>query len=455
MKRYYGMNTFACFCPFVFLLVSAPLFSGAVKLALVMLVAVLFLLALFRTDFAIIVLIFSMLLSPELPIANIPGRAVVVRFDDIFLFVIFFGWLAKMAVNKQLGLLRHTPLNKFIISYILICIVATLIGILSNTASMLKSLFYILKYIEYFLLYFLVTNNIRDKRQVKIFLTVFLLTGFIVCFYGWSQIGSGIRITTPFEGVKGEPNTLGGYLLLLFAACAGLFIYSPSAAWRYAAGALACFIVPPFILTLSRSSYLAFILMYLALIILSTKKKIMLAALLIITVIFGPLLLPQFAKVVTRRVETTFGKHISPSMMRLAFGRHIPLERSAAARIYNWFDIFAKVSKRPVFGYGVTGVGLVDVQYARVLGETGIVGFSAFITLLVVIFRQGLRIFIGMKDEWFKGLALGFLAGFIGLLVQGFGANTFIIVRIMEPFWFLAAVVMTLPALTNSEEAAG
>jgi len=43
-----------------------------------------------------------------------------------------------------------------------------------------------------------------------------------------------------------------------------------------------------------------------------------------------------------------------------------------------------------------------------------------------------------------RGLALGFLAGFIGLLVHSFGAATFIIVRIMEPFWFLAAIVIVL-----------
>jgi hypothetical protein len=46
------------------------------------------------------------------------------------------------------------------------------------------------------------------------------------------------------------------------------------------------------------------------------------------------------------------------------------------------------------------------------------------------------------------GVSLGFLAGFIGLLVHGFAANTFIIVRIMEPFWFLTAVVVSMPYLS-------
>jgi len=42
---------------------------------------------------------------------------------------------------------------------------------------------------------------------------------------------------------------------------------------------------------------------------------------------------------------------------------------------------------------------------------------------------------------------MGFPAGFIGLLVHSIGANTFIIVRIMEPFWFVAGMVAMIPEL--------
>lgn len=43
----------------------------------------------------------------------------------------------------------------------------------------------------------------------------------------------------------------------------------------------------------------------------------------------------------------------------------------------------------------------------------------------------------------------GFLAGFIGLLVHSIGANTFIIVRIMEPFWFVLGMVVMIPELES------
>ncbi|MBI4620325.1 MAG: hypothetical protein HY739_09220, partial [Desulfobacterales bacterium] len=41
------------------------------------------------------------------------------------------------------------------------------------------------------------------------------------------------------------------------------------------------------------------------------------------------------------------------------------------------------------------------------------------------------------------------------MLTHAIGANTFIIVRIMEPFWFLAAIVIMLPVLEMQEQQEG
>jgi hypothetical protein len=42
---------------------------------------------------------------------------------------------------------------------------------------------------------------------------------------------------------------------------------------------------------------------------------------------------------------------------------------------------------------------------------------------------------------------MGFLDGFVGLLVHSIGTNTFIIVRIMEPFWFFLGIITVLPMI--------
>lgn len=402
---------------------------------------VVFLITFINTDAALILLIFSMLLSPELKLADVPQRAVVVRVDDILLFVVFFTWLAKMAINKQLGLLKYTPLNFPIAAYILIYILSTGLGIMAGNINPVKSSFYILKFIEYFMLFFMVGNNIHSKEQIRVFIMAFFITGVLTCTYALLTVGKMGRATAPFEGPIGEPNTLGGYLILLFAITMGIFLYSPSKTWRILCAALAFFIFVTLLQTLSRGSYLAFIPMYLTLLILTKKKKILLTAMLILGIFILPIVVPIK---VTERIERTF----VPGKTYETLGKRVPLDEAAAARIEIWKDVvFEKWIKHPFLGFGVTGVGLVDTQYPRVLGESGIIGFLIFIWLLLSIFKNSLRVFRSIQDDWSQGLALGFLAGFIGLSIHCFAANTFIIVRIMEPFWFMAAVVIMLPYL--------
>jgi O-antigen ligase len=103
--------------------------------------------------------------------------------------------------------------------------------------------------------------------------------------------------------------------------------------------------------------------------------------------------------------------------------------------------------KKPIIGYGVTGYEFLDSQYPKVLIESGILGLSAFFYLLFSIFKLTIDHMKAVKTPFFKGLAVGFFAGYTGLLFHALGANTFIIVRIMEPFWFFAGIIAVLPTL--------
>jgi hypothetical protein len=405
------------------------------------------LLTLVRTDFGIIVLIFSMLLSPELPIAQLTIRKVVLRVDDIMIMVVFFTWLAKMAINKELGVLKKNPLNFPIFTFIGINIISTLFAIMTGVERIepISAFFYILKYIEYFMIYFLIINNLGTNKQAKRFVVALLITCFLVCVYASAQIGKVERPGTPFEGAEAEPNTLGGYLMFLFAVNLGIFLYSRSNIWKFSSFFMCLFATPPFLYSLSRGSYFAFIPMYLTFVILSRRKRQLLIIILLLSFVILPSILP---KPVTARIASTF----VPGTVYEAFGAKIPLELSASYRVENWKGVLDKFRKRPILGYGVSGIGLVDSQYTLTLGETGFLGFSIFIWLMVTIFRNAFLAFRTVEDDWAKGLTLGFLAGFIGLLTHALTAETFIIVRIMEPFWLLTAVVILLPMISSASE---
>ena len=52
-----------------------------------------------------------------------------------------------------------------------------------------------------------------------------------------------------------------------------------------------------------------------------------------------------------------------------------------------------------------------------------------------------------MDDPFFKALSLGMLGALAGLIGHGISANSFIIVRVMEPFWFLMGLVAAYPLI--------
>ncbi|MEK6647564.1 MAG: hypothetical protein AABY84_12915 [Candidatus Firestonebacteria bacterium] len=412
---------------------------------IIFLASIVLIITFLNTDVALIILIFSMLLSPELKAGAITSREVALRIDDIFLLVISFGWFAKMAVFKKLGLLKHTPLNFPILVYIFICIVSTCIGLIAGEGKIIQSIFYNLKYIEYFLLFFIVVNNIHDINQIKLFIRCLLLTCLVVAIYAWWEhlhFGSFRRVSAPFEGKEGEANTLAGYLLLMMAIITALAIYSKSLIQRVVLSGLLSFIILPFIFTFSRGAWIGFYPMYISMVALTKKAKYMLLGILIISILLIPSLIPKEAKY---RVKSTFTYVRTYAI----FGKELQLDEAIIARLDAVRGSLEKWYKRPLLGYGVPGFGAVgDNQYIRVLRETGIIGFIVWSWLIIMLYKSAWKTFKICKGYNFaQGLSLGFIAGLTGLLIQSLSCETFILIRIMEPFWFLAAIVVVLPEI--------
>jgi len=399
------------------------------------------------TDAGLVILIFSMLLSPEISIAKVPGRDVVIRLDDILLAAITFSWLAKAAIYKGLGLIKRTPLNKAIGLYVLICVISTLRGMVLGHVVPLKGLFYLLRYTEYFLLYFLVVNQIHSKKQIKFFMTAFFITCTIVSVYGLMQIPTGERVSAPFEGKVGEPNTFGAYLLLMFCLSLGIFFQNIGAQTNLWLLGLCGLIVLPFLYTLSRASYVGFAFSFLALIILH-KKKAVLTIMALVLIVSGFVLRP---KAIFSRVEYTFQQK-QPDVVPF-LGTY--LDPSSSARIYSWRDSLQGWQEQPILGRGITGFRFIDGQYILTLPELGAVGLLALLWLLWLVLKHSLRVWKETEDEYYKGLVFGYIAGFIGLAFHALTANTFILLRVMEPFWFITGIVMSLPMLKkNMQETA-
>jgi O-antigen ligase len=164
-----------------------------------------------------------------------------------------------------------------------------------------------------------------------------------------------------------------------------------------------------------------------------SRRRFYLIAGLIVALALSPLIIPRVAK---ERIAFTFMQPETKGQIQ--FGK-VRLDTSASARVIGYKQGLSDWRKSPILGYGVTGYMFMDAQYPRILVETGIVGLLAFAWLIYALFRLGINTWRDAQDDLVRGLSVGLIAGLVGLLVHAIGANTFIIVRIMEPFWFLAA----------------
>lgn len=393
-----------------------------------------------RVDYGLYILVTAMLLSPEIQAGNVGGhgeRGVNLRYDDVLIIVIFIGVLVKLAFEGSPVLLRTNPINAGIFFYYLACIVATLDAWRISVPAWDKSVafFVLLKMLEFYMIFVMVGLAVNSLKDLRRQLTVFLVVALVVCAYGIVSIGTLARVSAPFEAGGTEPNTLGGYLMIVMCLAAGLFMFAPTRGLKIVFTLVAACAFVPFIMTLSRASYISLLIAFTALGIMGRRFTILV---LVVTVLaLSPFVMPQEVK---DRVNYTFQRGPGERVVLAGLETPIRVDKSTYERIYVWQKVRFNLSVWPWFGGGVSWENVLDSQYARVFIETGVVGFAAFLFLLYRVLRTTRESYRWSRDWVAKGLGLGISACTFGLIVHGLGTITFLIVRIMEPFWFLVAL---------------
>lgn len=406
-----------------------------------------------RVDYGIYILVTAMLLSPEIEAGTVgphAERGLNLRYDDILIIVVFLGILVKLAFEGRPMLFRPNPVNGGIFAYYLVCIISTLDALRISVPAWDRTVafFVMLKMLEYYMIFVMVGLAVNTLPDIRRQLTVFLTVGLVVCAYGIVSIGTLDRVSAPFEAGGTEPNTLGGYLLIVMCLAGGLFACAPSRGWKllYTLIVLAAFL--PFIMTLSRASYVSLLAAFTALGILGRRLSIVLTV--VAVVALSPLIMPQDVK---DRVNYTFQRGAGKPVINMGGDRTLQVDKSTYERIYVWKKVRFNLSVWPWFGGGVSWENVLDSQFARVLIETGVMGFAAFLFLLYRMLRSSRQAYRWSRDWVARGLSLGVMAMTVGLIVHGLGTITFLIVRIMEPFWFLLALTIVARDIALSDHA--
>jgi O-antigen ligase len=390
---------------------------------------------------AFYILIFSMLFSPEIMVGQTAAREITFRFDDFLLGIIVFTWLVRAAVYKELAVFRSTPLHTPIGLFMAVSLLTTFIGMVMGRVGVATGFLFNLKIFEYFVVYFMVVNYVREEKELKTFVVLILLVALMVNLYALYQVPTGMRVSAPFEGEFGEPNTLGGYLLIIISLTLALFLLRSFGQRTNLLIPLLVLSVAVLMFTQSRGSWIGLIFMSAPFMLLSSKRVFFIAGAVLLVVAL-PYIAPESTK---ERFASTF--RAEPFFARTEQFMGVELDPSASERVTSYKQGFEKWKKNPLFGYGVTGAGFIDPQFLRVLVETGVVGLAFFLFLL---WRMALFLwntYWTVDNPFYKALYLGMLGALVGLIGHGITASSFIIVRIMEPFWFLMGLVAAYPLL--------
>lgn len=478
-------------CVLTALLVSLAPFKLSIGIALGIVV---FMIVLVNLKIGLFLIVFSMLLSPELTVYEGGGgkleasKAVSVRLEDLILLLICAVWLVKTSVFEHVKLGYKTGINRYIFIYMVIVFISTFFGVMAEKVGFKAGFFFTVKYLEYFVLFFMTVNIIKttgDREYVEKIINAMFITAFIVCLYAMATMGTGERASAPFEGERGEPNTLGMYLIIIGALAYGLIYNKVGVIQEHRLWVLIVILFIPFLATLSRVSYLALIPTILMFGFLSKHKQwfILVTGLLIFIL---PLTIPlikwqiqeiysqevkrmskdmdqQMGSSATARIEKFFDdlKNKSWDRMLYTFTQQekkwhrqarvlgTRLDTSTTARLESWQKVGRDFIDNPLLGTGTTGYAFVDGQYIKTLIESGVLGLAAFFTLLYQIFKRSYRIYRNAVTPYYKGIAMGFICAFIGMLTHALASNTFIIIRIMEPFCLLMGIVFMIPYLES------
>lgn len=365
----------------------------------------------------------------RIPIGNL--IAITVSDLSVFLLITFF-FIYTLAIKKTLKLEKEIFIP-FVI-FTLIAISSTILaGGNFNTGEIITALLFQIRFIFYFLISQVIANVVKKAQIVqwlKLILAIsltFVLVGFIqflifpnlsfLASYGWDPHQS--RIVSTFL----DPNFAGGLLIIPFALSISSFLYNHGRIFLLAALAIFASII----LTFSRSTYLATLVVIVTIGFLKSPK--ILAGFLAIF-IFSFLIIPQ----VRERISGAFS-----------------IDETSQARIESWQRAITIFKEHPFWGVGFntyraaqrqagffsydspegghSGAGS-DSSILLVAATTGIFGSLAYLAILAAILKK-----FAAKSQSILGL--GGVASFLGLLVHSQFVNSLFFPQIMIFLWFI------------------
>lgn len=109
--------------------------------------------------------------------------------------------------------------------------------------------------------------------------------------------------------------------------------------------------------------------------------------------------------------------------------------------------------KNPIFGTGYSSITLAtDNDYLRALGEIGVLGFLAFLTIFLEIGRRIVAFFKRKTDGWSRAVVVGMTGVIIAMAVNALFIDVFEASKIAIIFWLLMGILIATIRISQTED---
>ena len=423
-------------------------------------------------------------LYPKFPLMRVPGAFVSIRLEDFLLSVVFM--LTILVVLKNKRLFFRNSIFYSIILYLLVGFVSLFSSVfVTKTVVFHIGFLHWARRVEYFtpliIAYYLLK---RRPELLDFFLKLFLLVVFCTFLYGLGQryLSWPIIITQNEEYSKGVAlrwipgghinSTFAGhydlatFLVLVLPIIISLVAEVRNISQKYYFMLIYLMGLWLLVSSASRISFLSYLFSFLFSLILLKKYKLIPLVLLISLTFtaFSPNLVERYK----RFYDVTFRKIKS---LKLIYNFRFPAvyaneniflprrqietiptptpvfeDRSSNIRInVEWPRALRAFAKNPLLGTGYSSITLAtDNDFLRALGETGILGFAAFIMIFFRIVIKLIGVFPLTKIENVinKAFLVGLIGALPGLTINALFIDLFEASKFAITFWLVVGMAL-------------
>ncbi len=400
----------------------------------------------FLVKFIWSLLILFSLFSFKINLFWLGSELVFVKPEDIAFILLFI--LAAFRLKAISGF----PIDLPIIVFIFIGLLSVFFGILEHVMpGPFIGVFYLSKIIQYFLVFYLTIAILQEELKVKFFLEIIFISVFLLAGYGIIEHFfpyTHYPFSCPFYYriyERGffyhDASHFAAVLMFSSSLLFGMLLYMDKPLFKKVICLTGIILLClPLFWTYSRASYIALFISFLLISALRSRKILILTIFIITFVI---LFFPQAI------LERLFS-------IKQAFLNSDPNSSSVAYRFGQIKYAWEGIKQYPLFGIGLGGRERVfyENQYLMIFAETGIFGFVAFVAIIFSVLKVAWFLQKKAVSNFTKGIAAGYLGGFLGLLIVSNALVVFMISRIMFIFWSVTALVFWLWEKERKSEAA-